>query len=176
VLLSWATWLFIRPFVQKAVALRVSSDGIGTYSLHDRTIPWADLRDITIVSSAYGDPTPYVLRVALKLKENSPSLVAIQRKWAFRRRDGVGIPISDLPGEEQIQAVLALLVAFAQYRDERMASSVQGISRDRMKQSLRDLLKPKRTFFSSRRSFEISELLRQMVSSHSLDDEQDAKF
>lgn len=155
----WAIWIQLRPSVQQSVVLQTGPEGVGSYILHGANIRWNDLSDIkfTAASSArmrfrVGDwftaiiifvslfllsktyPNQYRLKIILKLKENSPSWMAVQRKWELWHRNTISIALT-LPVEEQIQAALALRATFAYYGGERAARLMRGVRQADMKQT-----------------------------------------
>jgi hypothetical protein len=139
----WVAWTQIKSSVQKAIVLQVGPAGVSSYYLHDKIIRWADLHDIQINAAAYAgkgaNNVNFVLKVILIPRENSPSWVAIQRKWIFWHRNRIRILLTALPTEEQVQAALALRATFAYYGGERAARLMLGVRQVQMEKTFQAL-------------------------------------
>jgi len=102
----------------------VNSD-FRAYRFHGISIHWEDLLDFKVfaitrtgrvaVNIYRGADVDGNLIITLILKKDSPSWLAMPRKWIFWRSNSIDIPLIPLPVTEQIQAALALRTAFAHY-------------------------------------------------------------
>jgi len=155
-------WTRIIPVAKKAIVLQVDPDGVSSHYLHGTTIGWSDLLDVKVAVRDYvgriGSFSIYAragftpvrmphgvlrfpknLKITLVLRDNSPSWLAIPRKWIFWHSGSFDILLNALPPEEQVQAALTLRAAFARYGGEVAGRLMRGIRQEQMAEAFEEL-------------------------------------
>jgi len=163
----WLLWTYIIPVAKKAIVMQVDPVGISSdYYLRGATIRWSDLLDIKFDATGNiyisvgavgnlgllwgalsginrlwwsGNLGATTLKLTLVLRENSPSWLALPRKWIFWRSKSIDIALTPLPAEEQVQAALALRAAFARYGGETASQLMRGIRQEQMAEAFEEL-------------------------------------
>jgi hypothetical protein len=147
-LMIWALghfmfWITAKPYFQNAVVLRIGSDGVSSYYLQNSPINWIELSDIKINLRQGSGMQSSCCMVTLTPNKNSPSWLAIQRKfqrkWIFWNRNSIRISLGSLSIDEQVLSVFTLLSAWARYGNERATQLARGVRRFEAEQAVKDL-------------------------------------
>ena len=105
--LGWVAWALGRPLFNRDWVLRIGPRGISGHALKNRTIPWRDVRDVT-VETVQGHRN-----IVLTLLPQAADSLAKTRGWLSGRKLERRIPLATLRKQDVPEAITALQETFA---------------------------------------------------------------